>query len=70
MLIVFVPCCGSLFSDWIPAFAGMTVVHKFSVMNYGKINKQSGQGGSAHPYKQYRLQHEEPAGGFPVLSKE
>ena len=33
-----VPRCGSLFSDWIPAFAGMTVVHKFAVMIYGKIN--------------------------------
>jgi ABC-type Fe3+ transport system substrate-binding protein len=32
------PRCGSLFYDWIPAFAGMTVVQKFCEMNYGKIN--------------------------------
>jgi hypothetical protein len=37
-----VPRCGSLFSDWIPACAGMTVVHKFCVMNYGKLNSASG----------------------------
>jgi hypothetical protein len=40
MLLAFVPRCVSLFSDWIPAFAGMTVVHKFCVMNYGKTNNQ------------------------------
>jgi hypothetical protein len=28
MQLGFVPLCGSYFSDWIPAFAGMTVVHK------------------------------------------
>jgi hypothetical protein len=43
MLLAFVPRCGSLFSDWIPAFAGMTVVHKFCVMNYGKINNKEPQ---------------------------
>jgi ABC-type microcin C transport system duplicated ATPase subunit YejF len=26
MLLAFVPRCGSLFSDWIPAFAGMKVI--------------------------------------------
>lgn len=34
-----VPRGGAMSSAWIPAFAAMTVVLKFCVMNYEKINK-------------------------------